>query len=480
MYEELFEERGKENMKKFAGLVIAFLLLVTFASGVDKRMEDQSGLFSIEVQGMWGFINAEGEVVIKPLYDSVGFFSEGLAQARLDGKWGYIDTSGKMIIPPAFTYADYFTEGLAVVGEGAGLGYIDRKGNWAIPAQFDEAMAFRQGRARVRRMHQWGFIDNKGKVVIPFQYEDAYDFSEDVAAVKCGDEWGYIDRSGGYIFDDRFESTYEFREGWAEVGIDGTQNFINKKGRYLSDGTDYLAAQNFFDGLAAVQSIQNGKYGYIDKSGKFVIPAQYDIIFPFNEGLAAVSRSGKYGFIDKKGKEVIPLQYEFTEVFIGGLAYMKDKDGWLYIDKKGRTVWPKKKSEADSAVESIEVYYDMADLTQIIMKNGRLIYMDSEYRGKNKTVAETPDDYARKSRETSISEKEIKSLLEIINNSGFFGLKDSYGITPGDRHYPATIGFKVQGMERSVLYRSNPDFPAPHSFQEVEAVLIKNARKKFE
>lgn len=48
----------------------------------------------------------------------------------------------------------------------------------------------------------------------------------------------------------------------------------------------YEAAGLFDDGLAPVK--QNGKWGYIDKTGKTVIPFQYDIAGLFNEGYAIV------------------------------------------------------------------------------------------------------------------------------------------------------------------------------------------------
>ena len=44
------------------------------------------------------------------------------------------------------------------------------------------------------------------------------------------------------------------------------------------------------------------KYGFIDRTGKLVIPAIYDMIGGFNEGLAKVRINGKHGFINPKDK----------------------------------------------------------------------------------------------------------------------------------------------------------------------------------
>ncbi len=47
----------------------------------------------------------------------------------------------------------------------------------------------------------------------------------------------------------------------------------------------------------------NGKWGFINKEGKEVIPCKYDVAFEFNEGLALVQLNGKFGYIDINGTE---------------------------------------------------------------------------------------------------------------------------------------------------------------------------------
>ena len=52
----------------------------------------------------------------------------------------------------------------------------------------------------------------------------------------------------------------------------------------------------------------NGKWGFIDKMGKEVVPLKYGHVKSFHEGLACVvAEDDKCGFIDKVGKEVVPL-----------------------------------------------------------------------------------------------------------------------------------------------------------------------------
>ncbi|WP_435932419.1 WG repeat-containing protein [Moraxella bovoculi] len=69
------------------------------------------------------------------------------------------------------------------------------------------------------------------------------------------------------------------------------------------EGYDYVRCLK--DGLAIAK--KNNKYGYVDKTGKVVVPIQYDETWFFSEGLAGVKQNGKWGFIDKTGEVVIPF-----------------------------------------------------------------------------------------------------------------------------------------------------------------------------
>ncbi|HIH2145375.1 WG repeat-containing protein [Campylobacter coli] len=49
-----------------------------------------------------GLIDKSGKFVIKPKFDSIWSFREGLAKVGLNGKYGLIDKSGKIVIEPKF------------------------------------------------------------------------------------------------------------------------------------------------------------------------------------------------------------------------------------------------------------------------------------------------------------------------------------------------------------------------------------------
>jgi len=79
--------------------------------------------------GKWGFMDMNRGIVLCPLYDEVGAFSEGLAPVRIFDKWGYINENGEFVIEPRFDEAQEFLYGCAQVIVGGRLGMINRKGD---------------------------------------------------------------------------------------------------------------------------------------------------------------------------------------------------------------------------------------------------------------------------------------------------------------------------------------------------------------
>jgi len=80
--------------------------------------------FAITVKNKKGFIDRQ--VVIQSRFEAVQEFKEGLCAVRLNGVYGFIDEQGTVVIPPAYDYATEFSEGLALV-------YLDGKPLFIIP-----------------------------------------------------------------------------------------------------------------------------------------------------------------------------------------------------------------------------------------------------------------------------------------------------------------------------------------------------------
>ena len=129
------------------------------------------------------------------------------------------------------------------------------------------------------------------------------------------------------------------------TGVEGeiNENFVQLTPEFIEAIQKYDDLSLFSEGYAAV--CKNGKWGYIDKTGREVIPCQYDWANTFHEGLASVriSYDSGYGFIDTTGCEVIRHrpEIEIPGEFSEGLVVVINEynDHFFVLDKEGRKVF---------------------------------------------------------------------------------------------------------------------------------------------
>ena len=224
-------------------------------------------------------------------------------------RYGYVNVLGEFAIAPQFVFANEFSEGLASVSvDGKTTGFINRLGEMVIAPQFVYAGKFVQGLANVGLPNP----DADQPFVV-----------------------AYIDRRGTLMFNGaRFAAAEPFSAGLAAVSVDGkSYGYINRTGQFVIE-PQFAYAEPFSEGLAAVQI--EGHFGYIDTSGQVIIEAQYEFAKPFSEGLAVITMNGKTGYIDHQGKVVIEPQFDYGHDFKEGRALVTLAGQAHYIDSTGQ------------------------------------------------------------------------------------------------------------------------------------------------
>ena len=278
----------------------------------------------MDEDGKYGFINRTGKIVIPCQWEEADDFSEGLARVKdQDDKWGYIDKTGKVVIPYQWEYALDFYNGFAVVvNMDDKRGLINKAGELAIPCQWEGIWYFEEGLASVRDQNgKWGYIDITGKIVIPFQWDEAYSFIEGLARVRQGWKYGYIDKTGVIVIPCQWYGARDFKEGLAAVygplyeqeTIQAKKlehgnrwSLVNKIAKKVLSGQWQSALSEILEGqVAEAEQVQVPKqgWGFIDKTGKFVIPSRWGRVSDFNKGLAWV---GNDEYVNKYGTVITP------------------------------------------------------------------------------------------------------------------------------------------------------------------------------
>jgi hypothetical protein len=243
-----------------------------------------------------------------------------------------------------------------------------------IPLIYDEVRAFSGGLAAVRigshedKSIKWGFIDTSGNEVIPPQYDYVEDFSDGLALVYNYNEDGnrhterfFIDKTGEIVIelDSKYNWVFSFYGGVAQVNVGnpGGFGFIDRTGREIIPlNYGYINPSHnmpyFHEGLLAATDRIGSSAGFIDMSNNTVIPFNFRYTRSFSEGMAAVGGfetlevldcgssivTDKWGFINKSGDLIIPIIYDAVSSFKEGLAFVGLGDEWGYINKDGDVV----------------------------------------------------------------------------------------------------------------------------------------------
>lgn len=95
----------------------------------------------------------------------------------------------------------------------------------------------------------------------------------------------------------------------------------------------------FHEGLACFEN--QGEFGYINDKNEVVIQPKYECAMSFSEGLASVTLDGKCGYIDKSGNLVINYAYDAATAFTDGQARVKSDGKWGVINTSGEVNWNK-------------------------------------------------------------------------------------------------------------------------------------------
>ena len=256
------------------------------------------GWVRIWVNDRAGLVNRDGKTVLAPEWDSVELTYSGLIIATKDGATSHFDGEGKALLPnaqlPGAQYVDFYGKGFIAKSQRP-----DGSVLWSLcdptagaPVSYENA----------ERVYWTGDMADNGLLWIK---------------ERGADRWSLIKRDGNPlgISQSAKPEGWFIREGFTVLKKDDrTAVHIDAAGRTLGD-TSWEDARLFSNGLAAVKS--GGKWGFIDTTGRIVIPAEWDGVGNFrNEGtkdapvlIADVNRggwaNGLWGCINSEGRIVI-------------------------------------------------------------------------------------------------------------------------------------------------------------------------------
>lgn len=293
------------------------------------------------VNGKTGYLRADpaddsdpDEFFLIAQFDYADRFADGAAVVMNQGRWGMIDRAGRALVPMAYDRVLRMQDGFAAVQKDGLCGFVNRAGRLKVPLQFKRVRSFHNGYAAVQLPNdQWGYIDKRGELV----WRDRSgrvtmlgDFHQQYARVQGqtpdGEKrWGYISKAFRFSVDPVYEDARDFHNGLAAVMLGGKWGFIYPNGRWAIEPR-YDRADDFDDA---------------EHSGDFDDAGRQDNTRPDRDpqtaGLyAMVQRDGRWGYIDRTGREVLVPQFEQARPFFRGLARVSRGNSFAYITERGQ------------------------------------------------------------------------------------------------------------------------------------------------
>ena len=161
----------------------------------------------IHENGLWGYSDYQGNIVIPKKYDFTSIFVKDVARVKLNNKWGVINRQGEVIIP--FVYDEISQIDLSGsppifrVSVGKKVGVVDINGNETIPVIYDyiaDCPSCDFFRIHLKDKKE---LANRTGVVIPAIYSEIHGFSGR----------GMAERDGKYYIIDKEGYEYETKGG---------------------------------------------------------------------------------------------------------------------------------------------------------------------------------------------------------------------------------------------------------------------------
>lgn len=209
--------------------------------------------------------------------------------------------------------------------------------------------------------------------------------------VRKNGKCGLIDRNNQEIIPARYDSISPFLDGYAlAMNYSGKQlkiiAVISESDYDIQALTENLYATRymwFSDGKMPVKG-ENG-WGYLGTDGNLAIPCQFQMAFPFSEGLASVLIDDKAYYIDRN-MDYLPVEVGygnlvFASTFSGEEAivysgYSLTPKGYV-INRRGRTVRPYKVKANELKVNKFD--HSVGDKAHQLKEQVQQLKQDERY-----------------------------------------------------------------------------------------------------
>ena len=270
--------------------------------------------------------------------DVTTYHSNGI-QVQMDGLWGLANDAGTILIPCEYLQISTFDSAnrgsVVVMQEDGSIIAVNLKNRMVAKTDLRAAKIgnYSQGFVSLQLPSGKWILADSNLATNNAEFIDIGICANSALALNTDGKWGVVS------LDSKIILPYEF-DGIVmdELGRCAGQNAIFAKKDGVTclyvDGKPldaaYEDARPFNDaGWAAVK--KNGKWGFIDIKGQWMIEPRYDDALSFSGYFAAVKQGELWGYLATNGKMVIEPQFLGAKSFLGSYAPVLTEDGYRFL-----------------------------------------------------------------------------------------------------------------------------------------------------
>ncbi len=363
-------------------------------------------LYPIEKDGLYGYTNAKGKVMIPYSYEDAGFFKNGIAVVQKNEKFGAINKRNQVIIPFHYETIYDFDQDIAIAGDTIFYGLISKNGEKIVPFNYIEIKKISPVVYVFQDSLGYGFYNVKGIQLKKEIYEDVTELPGGLFKCKVNSKIGILNVKLNEIVPIQFDDVEKFDDTLFIVKQSGKYGVYNaNKGILVQPNYERL---KILDASKGIMQIKKSKEILICKfNGVRQItfsmeysPELFDLI-SFHQNMSVFSQKGKFGIIDVNGKILLKPQYQEMGR-TNFLTPIKLNNQWGFLNQTTVKVNP-----------IYDAYYTPNKSAYIVEKNGKQGLID--YNGKEIIALQYN------------SVKWLKEGYYILDSNGLLGLADQFG-----------------------------------------------------
>lgn len=337
---------------------------------ITKGMRDRHSVFLknrfilVCLDGKWGFIDHDGNVVIDCIYDwAWPMMDADTVSVCKDGKWGYLYTDGEQLTDFLFDAAIPFIDGVARIRANDNWALLSKEGLHPIPFDIQNYHFLHDGLQKITVINpfcekEWQKVRrdyltvDASDLLLKGRMFEAYSVNEGAIVASYYDEneeprFGIYNTKGETIVEN-FDSIVPFGKQNCTLARKGDRYGFIFRDAKIAIPFVFHYARPFCCGIAAVSSIETDSnliWGFINENGVAVLPQKFYDVGDFHEDMAWVCygqkgarfgfRGCKYGFVNTEGEMVLPMEFDDVSSFWNGKALVWKENKCYYINYDG-------------------------------------------------------------------------------------------------------------------------------------------------